>query len=127
MILGIGIDAVDSSRIARWMNNSHLLERFFHAQEVSDSRKRGASAASSLAARFAAKEAYGKALGTGLKGITLKNILVTNNAAGKPCLTLFGDALHCFTSIQGKYIHLSLTHESNLAIACVILEGDSLC
>ena len=127
MILGIGIDAVDSSRIARWMDNSHLLERFFHVQEVADSRKRGASAAFSLAARFAAKEAYGKALGTGLKGITLKNILVTNNADGRPYLTLFGDALQYFTHMQGKYIHLSLTHERNIAIACVILEGDSLC
>lgn len=127
MILGIGIDAVDSSRIARWMKNTSLLERFFHGQELADARNRGASEAQSLAARFAAKEAYGKALGTGLKGITLKNILVTNNADGKPCLTLFGDALHCFTRMQGKYIHLSLTHESNIAIACIILEGDSLC
>jgi len=93
---------------------------------VAETGKRGLTAAYSLGARFAAKEAYGKALGTGLTGITLKNILVTNNPNGKPELTLFGDAIIPFKRIQGTHIHLSLTHESNMAIACVILERDSV-
>ena len=86
-------------------------------------QRRRQKAAQSLAARFAAKEAYGKALGSGLKGITLKNILVTNDQNGKPALTLFGDALTAFTRMKGTCIHLSLTHERNIAIACVILES----
>lgn len=126
MVVGLGIDAVDISRIRRWMENTGLLARFFHPQELAETEKRGLTAAYSLAARFAAKEAYGKALGTGLTGITLKNILVTNNPNGKPELTLFGDAIIPFKRIQGTHIHLSLTHESNMAIACVILERDSV-
>ncbi|MEL3906391.1 MAG: holo-ACP synthase [Treponema sp.] len=127
MILGLGIDAVDITRIRHWLENSGLLQRFFHPLELADTRTRGIAAAYSLAARFAAKEAYGKALGTGLKNITLRNILVTNDSSGKPALTLFDDALAPFRRLQGRYIHLSLTHESNIAIACVILEGDTPC
>ena len=123
MVVGFGIDAVDISRIRRWMENAGLLARFFHPQELAETKSRGLTAAYSLAARFAAKEAYGKALGTGLKGITLKNILVTNNPNGKPELTLFGDAAIAFERISGTHIHLSLTHESNMAIAGVILES----
>jgi len=123
MIVGFGIDAVDISRIQRWMEDEGLLARFFHPQELMETKGRGLTAAYSLAARFAVKEAYGKALGTGLKGITLKNILVTNNPNGKPELTLFGDAAIQFKRIHGTHIHLSLTHESNMAIAGVILES----
>ena len=123
MIVGFGIDAVDISRIRRWMEDERLLARFFHPQELMETKSRGLTAAYSLAARFAAKEAYGKALGTGLKGITLKNILVTNNPNGKPELTLLGDAAVPFERIHGSRIHLSLTHESNMAIAAVILES----
>ncbi|AIW90563.1 4'-phosphopantetheinyl transferase [Treponema sp. OMZ 838] len=124
MIIGFGIDAVDISRIQRWIKHEGLLARFFHPQELAETKSRGLTAAYSLAARFAAKEAYGKALGTGLKGITLKNILVTNNPNGKPELTLFGDAAIPFKRIRGTHIHLSLTHESNMAIAGVILESE---
>ena len=123
MIVGFGIDAVDISRIQRWMEDEGLLARFFHPQELMETKGRGLTAAYSLAARFAAKEAYGKALGTGLKGITLKNILVTNNPNGKPELTLFGDAAIQFKRVHGTHIHLLLTHESNMAIAGVILES----
>ena len=123
MILGLGIDAVDISRMQRWVNNLGLLTRFFHPQEIAETNGKGITAAYSLAARFAAKEAYGKALGTGLSGITLKNILVTNNPSGKPELTLFGDALALFQQLKGHRIHISLTHERSIAIASVILEG----
>ena len=123
MVVGFGIDAVDISRIRRWMGHAGLLARFFHSQELAETKSRGLTAAYSLAARFAAKEAYGKALGTGLKGITLKNILVTNNPNGKPELTLLGDAAIPFERMHGTRIHLSLTHESNMAIAAVILES----
>ena len=123
MILGLGIDAVDISRMQLWLENPGLLTRFFHPQEIEDTNGRGITAAYSLAARFAAKEAYGKALGTGLSGMTLKNILVTNNPTGKPELTLFGDALALFQQLKGLHIHISLTHERSIAIASVILEG----
>jgi hypothetical protein len=124
MIVGFGIDAVDIRRIRRWMEDEGLLARFFHPQELEETKSRGLTAAYSLAARFAAKEAYGKALGTGLKGITLKNIVVTNNPNGKPELTLVGDAAVPFQRIGACRIHLSLTHENTTAIAAVILESE---
>jgi phosphopantethiene--protein transferase domain len=123
MVIGLGIDVVDINRIRHWMDNPGLLARFFHPQELADMQSRGATAAYSLAARFAAKEAYGKALGTGLRAMTLKNILVTNSPSGRPLLTVYGDALLPFTLLEGSSIHLSLAHESSIAIACVILEG----
>ena len=123
MILGIGIDIVTVKRIEHWLSVTGLPERFFHPEELKAARMRGSAQALSLAARFAAKEAYGKAMGTGLRGMTLKNILVTNNTNGKPELILFGDALVLFKQINGRRIHISLTHERTIAIANIILEG----
>jgi len=127
MILGIGIDVVAVKRIEHWLRVQGLPERFFHPQELQDSMCKGALTACALAARFAAKEAYGKALGTGLAGITLKNIAVSVNAQGRPSLVLFDDALRLFQKLNGASIHLSLTHEKDTAIACVVLEGGALC
>ena len=123
MISGIGIDIVHVSRIQHWLGVPGLVERFFHPQEIADARTRGAGCPLSLAARFAAKEAFGKAIGTGLSGITLKNILVLNNHNGKPCMQLFGNALDAFHATGGEIIHLSLTHERDNALAMVVIEG----
>ena len=78
-----------------------------------------------LAARFAAKEAFGKAVGTGLSGITLKNILVWNNHNGKPCIELYGNALEALRAVGGVTVHVSLTHERDNALAMVVIEGES--
>ena len=122
MVLGIGVDIVKVQRFNSWIQNRKLVERFFSAEEVKilDSK---VGVAQSLAARFAAKEAFGKALGTGIFCITLKNIQVTNNHNGKPFMTLYGDALDAFKKTGASQIHLSLTHESDNAIAMVVIEG----
>lgn len=124
MIIGIGLDVVHVSRLEHWLKIPGLFERFFHPDELAASREKGASSTLSLAARFAAKEAFGKAIGTGLSGITLKNILVLNNHNGKPMMHVYGNALEAFTSCGGKTIHLSLTHERDNALAMVVIEGD---
>lgn len=125
MIVGIGLDVVHVDRLVRWQKTPGLLERFFHAEELADSMRRGSGAMLSLAARFAAKEAFGKAIGTGLSGITLKNIHVYNNHNGKPCMLLYGNALEAFDRAGGEIIHLSLTHERDNALAMVVIEGGS--
>ncbi|WP_461247337.1 holo-ACP synthase, partial [Treponema sp. R6D11] len=81
------------------------------------------SAAQTLAARFAAKEAFGKALGTGLAGIELKDIIVINNDKGKPDIKLTGTAENEFEKSGANKVHLSLTHERENAIAMIVLEG----
>jgi holo-[acyl-carrier protein] synthase len=125
MIVGIGLDVVHVDRLDRWRRTPGLLERFFNEEELATALSRGSGASLSLAARFAAKEAFGKAIGTGLAGITLKNILVYNNHNGKPCMRLSGNALEALERAGGEIVHLSLTHERDNALAMVVIEGGS--
>lgn len=126
MIFGIGTDIVAIERFQRFMDsgNSAIIERLFTPAERSrcGSRK---DVASCLAARFAAKEAFLKALGTGLRdGISWLEMEVSNNDLGKPELTLSGKATEQFQSKGMTSIHLSLSHDSGSAIAMVILESE---
>lgn len=121
-IIGIGLDAVNIERIQHWLTVPGLPERFFNPEELKNARSRGRGCASSLAARFAAKEAFGKALGIGLKSITLKDILVVNDNKGKPYLKLFDTALLAFNNAGASFSHLSITHEKKIALAIVIIE-----
>lgn len=122
MIIGLGIDIVDSERILGWENNPGLISRFFADDEIEEAKKRGKGYLFSLAARFAAKEAFGKALGTGLKGINLKDIKVLNEASGKPVMKIENTALKAYKKCRAGKLHLSLTHEKSNAVAVVIIE-----
>ena len=76
-----------------------------------------------LAARFAAKEALSKAIGTGMAGgVGWKQIEVLQPGGHQPRLRLSGAALERFESLGCKTSHLSLTHDGGLAIACVVIE-----
>ncbi|HOV38110.1 MAG TPA: holo-ACP synthase [Spirochaetales bacterium] len=123
MILGVGIDVIQVDRIRKWESIPGLYERYFHAQELETTRKNGRNRVLSLAARFAAKEAFGKAIGTGLYGIQLRDINVVNDPHGKPELLLEGKALEIFRKLGGKKIHVSLTHEEDYALSIVVIEG----
>ena len=123
MIKGIGIDIIRIDRIERWLNNTKLLERYFNSEELILAASRKNSAAETLAARFAAKEAFGKALGTGLSHITLKDIIIINNENGKPEIKLIGTAKEALERSGADRAHISLSHESENAIAMIILEA----
>ncbi|MCL2809268.1 MAG: holo-ACP synthase [Treponema sp.] len=129
MITGIGIDIVQIQRMEHWLTNTKLLERFFHTDElviVSNKEKNAAqrqAASQRLAARFAAKEAFGKALGTGLANINLKDIIVINNENGKPEVKLTGTARKAMEKSGADKVHISLSHEKENAIAMIVLEG----
>jgi holo-[acyl-carrier protein] synthase len=124
VIVGIGIDHVDSGRIA------DLLERFgergerrlFTAGELARCRDRPRPA-ECLAARFAAKEAFVKALGTGMKGMKWTDVEVRGSEGEPPRLVLHGGAKAAFEARGGEQAHVSLTHEAGSAIAIVIIEG----
>jgi len=124
MIIGIGIDVVHVYRLKRWEKIPGLLQRFFHDAELSAALPRGEAGILSLAARFAAKEAFGKALGTGLHGFSLKELAVTNDPPGKPHLHLYGRALQAMEEFGGKRAFVSLSHERDNALAVVVIEGD---
>ena len=123
MITGIGIDIVRINRIEHWLDNQRLLERYFNSEELSLAASRKNSAAQTLAARFAAKEAFGKALGTGLTHLTLKDIIICNDDNGKPEIKLTGTAMEAFEKSGAAKAHISLSHESENAIAMIVLEA----
>jgi holo-[acyl-carrier protein] synthase len=124
MIKGIGIDIVHVRRLERWLKIPGLLERYFHPDELASVSGKGSGAALSLAARIAAKEAFGKALGTGLRGIVLKDIVVVNRHNGSPVIKVYGTALRALEESGGGRIHVSLTHERDNAVAMVVLETE---
>jgi holo-[acyl-carrier protein] synthase len=123
VILGIGIDLMQVRRMDRWVDQPGLIARFFHPGELRDAQTRGKSMALSLAVRYAAKEALGKAMGIGVQHFSLKEVQVVNNKLGAPEILLHGQAKETFEKFGGKRIHLSLSHELDNAIAMVVIEG----
>ena len=124
MIVGMGIDIVSVERMRHWWYNEKLLHRFFHEEEIEAVHHRKSGAVLSLAARFAAKEAFGKALGTGMRSLVLRDIQVVNSHNGKPDIKLYGTALEAFHRHRGHAIHLTMTHEHDMAVALIVIEGD---
>lgn len=122
MIVGCGVDIVENRRFERWIEKPEMVSRFFGADELSGLDLKKDKALESLAVRFAAKEAFGKALGIGLK-FELSDVQVKKNPAGKPDLVLSGTALKVFEENGGKKIHLSLSHEKEYSVAMVVVEG----
>ncbi|MGP1414374.1 MAG: holo-ACP synthase [Treponema sp.] len=122
MILGIGVDIVKTSRFLKWEKDEKLSLRFFEKEELDYIYSKKNLAHISFASHFAAKEAYGKAMGIGLKGMKLKDISVYF-VEGKPTLRLENTAKAVFKDRGGKAIHLSLSHEKENAIAFVVVEA----
>ena len=124
MIKGIGIDTIEIDRIARVYARygERFLARVFSPEEKAYAF-RYKDPAPRLAARFAAKEACMKALGTGWNfGVRWRDIVVVNDTSGKPKLMLRGSAKICFERLRAKRIHLSITHDRERAAAIVVFE-----
>ncbi|HEV2765573.1 MAG TPA: holo-ACP synthase [Pyrinomonadaceae bacterium] len=124
MIISVGIDIIEVSRVRRTLERTpRFLERVFTANERAYCDSRGSAAAQHYAARFAAKEAAMKALGTGWSGgVAWADVEVVSNEAGAPALVLKGRALEVFRERGATSAHLSLSHTSEHAVAQVILE-----
>jgi holo-[acyl-carrier protein] synthase len=124
MIIGSGIDMVEIRRIQRSMDRygSRFLNRVYTgAEQAYCLRKR--NAAESFAARFAAKEAGAKALGTGISyGVSWLEFEVTRAASGRPSLQFHGRAAQIAARLGFASVALSLTHTAELAAASVVLE-----
>lgn len=124
MIVGLGIDLVELGRIARAhaRYGKSFAEKILHADELA-ALPDGAGAVPYLAARFAAKEAGAKALGTGFRqGVWFQDFCVKNGPLGQPELYLYGPALAAFERLGAARAHISLTHGKASAAAVVILE-----
>jgi holo-[acyl-carrier protein] synthase len=124
MILGTGIDIVEIDRIANSIDRfgDRFLQRIFTSGEIAYcSRKK--NAAESYAARFAAKEAGAKALGTGIQhGVSWQELEVRREPGGRPTLHFTGRAGEISHLMGVRHIALSLTHSTTMAMASVHLE-----
>lgn len=132
MILGLGTDLIDSRRIEKMMvdHPSRFLEKYFTSEEIKEYRARESAGTHILylAKRFAAKEAFAKALGTGFQdGLYMKDLQILNKDQGKPVIECLDGALEKLEQFahgcKGCKIHLSLTDEPPYAQATVIIEG----
>jgi holo-[acyl-carrier protein] synthase len=125
MIIAIGIDAIEIERIRRAVDHPQWGDRFrrrvFTAGEIAYCVRR-ARHAESFAARFAAKEAVMKALGSGYgDGVAWRDIEVVRTS-GRPIIALHGGAVDRAAAIGAAHWHLSLTHTAGQALAYVIAE-----
>jgi holo-[acyl-carrier protein] synthase len=124
VIISIGTDIVEVYRIRETLERTpRFAERVFTPNERAYCQAKGVSAAQSFAARFAAKEAFLKALGTGWRGkITWHDIEIINDEFGVPSFNLSGESLKLMQKLGANKVHLSLSHTSEHAVANVILE-----
>jgi holo-[acyl-carrier protein] synthase len=125
MIYGIGTDIVEVQRVEEKIRKGRsFLELVFTPLEIAYCEQQAASY-EHYAARFAAKEALLKALGTGWGnngGVNFNEIEVRNDAAGKPEIHLIGNAAARYTQLNIKQILVSLSHIKAAAVAMVIIE-----
>ena len=120
--LSVGVDMVEISRIGDMVNRwgDRFLKRAYTSAEIARCRGR----VPELAVRFAAKEAFSKALGVGLRegGIRWREVEVLPDPRGKPVMQVTGRAARLCQEMGIRGLHLSLTDEDNLAVATVVLE-----
>ena len=127
MIFGIGIDTIEVSRIANSIATygDQFVKRIFSEEEIRYCTRKP-HAAQHFAGRFAAKEAFAKSLGTGIRrGFVWRNVSVAREYSGRPYIRLLGNMPHLATSIVGENytVQLSITHTRLVAEAIVTIES----
>jgi len=124
-VVGIGVDVVEAQRVARALERfgERMERRLFTAAELAYCRS-FQDPLPHLAARFAAKEAAAKALGTGMsQGVGWRDFEVVQPGGRQPRLEFGGRGREVFEALGCSAAHLSLTHDGGLAVATVVLEG----
>ena len=123
-MLTTGVDIIEISRIRDVLNayQTRFLKRIFTDVEITYCRGR----APNLAGRFAAKEATMKALGTGVRGVSWKDIEISRKESGAPSVLLHGRAARRADILGLKDVSLSISHSRDYAVAFVVLECNQL-
>lgn len=125
MVKGTGVDIIDIPRIKKMIDkDNRFVDRVFTRTEIDycESKYRREI---HFAARFAAKEAFFKSIGTGWRdGMKWTDVSVENDVLGKPGITLEGIALEKFQAMGCTLIHLSISHTKEYAVAFVVIEGE---
>lgn len=123
-MIGLGLDLCEIARMEKLLaKDDSFLNRYFTKEEQAYVKGRGQLAAHSMAALFAAKEAFLKALGLGIGGgVELTEVAVHHQADGRPVYALTGKAAELLAERGGCRAHLSLSHEAGVAAAVALLE-----
>jgi len=123
-ILGIGVDSIENSRIKKSIEKQKFVRRIFTLDEISKSKKIN-NKISFFSKRFAAKEAFSKALGTGFRNhLNFKDISITNDKYGKPSIKISNKLQNIFKKqfkTKKISIYLSISDEKKHSIAFVVL------
>ena len=123
-IFGIGTDIISIDRLSKSLKSKNFIKRIFNEKEILKCKKTNKSA-NCFAKRFAAKEAFSKALGTGIaKGINFNEIIILNKKSGKPYINFIGQTKKTLNKkFKGKKsrISLSLSDEKKYAVAFVTI------
>lgn len=121
MILGTGIDIIEIKRIQSVFDTEKKKMRIFTEKEIALASPANYAR---LSGYYAAKEAFSKALGTGIKGIAFKDIEVLKDSAGKPYINKEKVLVHVqrLFEVEDFTIHLTISHDRDKAIAMVIIE-----
>jgi holo-[acyl-carrier protein] synthase len=126
MVLGLGTDLIEIARIKESIerHGDRFLHRVFTDDEIAYCQSKKNNAAESFAARFAAKEAGAKALGTGIsRGVSWKELEVRRTPGERPTLHLSGRAAERAGQMGVQTLNLSLTHSRDVAMAVVVAES----
>lgn len=118
MIVGIGCDIVEVARIKKAAERECFLRRAFSHEELEKFSKLS-NRYEHMAGAWAAKEAFAKALGTGVSGFSLDEITVAHNKLGAPFFKLYGSAL---AAAEGLTLHVSISHIKDYAQAFCVAE-----
>ena len=126
-VLGLGTDIIRVERIAGLVerHGARFLDRVYRPQEQAVLNRTGRAAAAALAARWAAKEAFIKALGARAEGVPYRDVEVVRGPAGEPSLRLHGAAMRAMAAAGATGALVSLSHERDHAIATVLLVGEN--
>jgi holo-[acyl-carrier protein] synthase len=125
MVLGLGTDLIEIARIEESIerHGERFLHKIFTGGEIAYCLQKKKSSAESFAARFAAKEAGAKALGTGIsRGVSWKELEVRREIGERPTLHLSGRAAERAAQMGVRTLSLSLTHSRDVAMAVVVAE-----
>ena len=118
MIYGIGVDMISISRVARACEKDSFLKHVFSCKEIGLYREK----TDKLAANFAAKEAFSKALGTGVRGFSLPEVELFRDELGKPYYTFSGRTEEIISTL-GLRAHVSVTDELDTVVVFAVLEN----
>ena len=124
MIRGIGTDIVEIDRISNAIKKEFFLKKAFNDSEIDMAGGRNRDRDSFLAGNFATKEAFVKALGTGFRGVELKDLAVLRDELGKPFIKICNNSNRHLQGIDENKIHVSISNTDSLAIAMVVIETD---